>query len=250
MFRYIYKITNVLNGKIYIGQHSTENLEDNYMGSGKRLNLAKEKYGIENFKKEILAFVDGTAEELDAAEVFFIQHYREKVGVENCYNITNGGQSWNVSGLKWYNDGETEILSIECPNGFKKGRLSVSSEKTKRKIMESHKGYKHFLGHQHSDETKRKMSEAHKGKSTWNKGKTHSDETKRKMSEARRGKKLSDESKRKMSEAKIGKKHSNEHKRKIGEARKGMHCYNNGVILRYEYTCPEGFVPGRIKKIK
>ena len=63
MFHIIYKITNLVNNKIYIGAHSTECIDDSYMGSGHALNRAKRKYGIENFKKDIL-FVYATAEEM------------------------------------------------------------------------------------------------------------------------------------------------------------------------------------------
>ena len=43
-FHYVYEITNKLNGKIYVGKHSTTNLHDGYMGSGSILKDAIAKY--------------------------------------------------------------------------------------------------------------------------------------------------------------------------------------------------------------
>ena len=53
-FYIVYKITNQINGKFYIGVHATSDVNDGYMGSGKYLKRAQNKHGIENFTKEIL----------------------------------------------------------------------------------------------------------------------------------------------------------------------------------------------------
>lgn len=70
-YHYIYKITNLINGKIYIGQHTTSNLDDGYTGSGKILIRAIKKYGVENFRKEIQGFYEDI-DELNYMERLFV----------------------------------------------------------------------------------------------------------------------------------------------------------------------------------
>lgn len=92
----IYRITNKINSKTYIGQHKYRNLNDNYKGSGKRLWEAYRKYGFENFKKDILEFDIPKREHADLLEKTFIASEREKVGIKNCYNISDGGNGGNL----------------------------------------------------------------------------------------------------------------------------------------------------------
>lgn len=84
----IYRITNMLNGMIYIGQHTTTNPNDDYMGSGKYIIRAIKKYGIENFKKEIL-FECSSQEELNAKERELVNE--DFVNRDDTYNLVLGG---------------------------------------------------------------------------------------------------------------------------------------------------------------
>ena len=80
----IYKTTNNINGKYYIGAHKTEIINDNYFGSGIALKEAINKYGIENFSKEIL-FIFETKEEMFKKEREII--YEEVVNDKMSYNM-------------------------------------------------------------------------------------------------------------------------------------------------------------------
>ena len=87
------------------------------------------------------------------------------------------------------------------------------------------------------------------------KGKHFSEETRNKISEAKKGKRISEETKKKIGETHKGKKLSKETRNKMGEAHKGKNIwikgtrwYNNGKISIRAKECPDGFIPGRIKK--
>jgi len=108
----IYKITNLLNGMIYIGQHVTKNLNDGYMGSGSNLKEAYKEFDIKNFTKEIL-FVFDTKEEMVNKEKEIVN--KEFILRTDTYNIFLGGGGFSTNGL----------LTVKDKNGK---RFTVSTK--------------------------------------------------------------------------------------------------------------------------
>ena len=88
MFYIVYKTTNQVNGKFYIGTHKTVDLNDDYLGSGILLTRAIEKYGVDNFKKEIM-FVFDNPEDMFAKEAEIVNE--DFLSENNTYNLKKGG---------------------------------------------------------------------------------------------------------------------------------------------------------------
>jgi hypothetical protein len=98
MYYIIYKITNHINGKYYIGRHATKDVNDSYMGSGIGIKNAINKYGVENFTKEIIA----TADSADALWDLEKEIVNESVVKDHMsYNNAYGGKHY-LHGLKEY----------------------------------------------------------------------------------------------------------------------------------------------------
>ena len=171
----IYKVTNQIDGKFYIGSHKTKDLNDKYMGSGKYLKHAQEKYGIENFKKEIL-FVFDTPEEMYAKEAEIVN--ADFLAEENTYNLKIGGFGGfdyiNSSGLNNNVDKQNyEYIKIRRNAGLIGGVVTTQKDKENntglfseniRKVLREKVVDRFPNGtmyrKQHSEETKQKMSEA------------------------------------------------------------------------------------------
>lgn len=277
MYYFIYKTTNKINNKYYIGQHRTEDIDDGYLGSGTVFQKALKKYGKDNFHREILEFAD-SPESLNELEKRYIT--MEDIQSDNCYNQMSGGKNGFIfssetkkkisEAIKGENNGMYGITGENHPMYGKhrseetKEKISYAhkgkhnSEEAKIKMSEARKGEKHpMYGKHHSEYTKRKISDSLKGhhhneesKKKMSEAKKHmSEDTKRKISEANKGKTLSEDIKRKMSEAK--KLMTEDTKQKIGEAKKGTIWINNGIENRYidkNLPIPNGFRKGRIMK--
>ena len=133
-YNYFYRITNKINGHFYYGVHSTDNLDDGYMGSGTRLKGAYKKYGIENFEKEIVKFCESRKEayELESSVVT-----EALIKDNNCYNIILGGEQFNTEFLVAVRDknGKTLLVHKDDPRylsgelvGVTKGYFSAIDE--------------------------------------------------------------------------------------------------------------------------
>lgn len=95
LYNFVYKTTNLINNKYYIGVHSTDDLDDGYLGSGKLLKRALKKYSKENFKREILHFCESMdaalAKEKEIVDLEFVK-------CESNYNVAIGGSGGGLFG--------------------------------------------------------------------------------------------------------------------------------------------------------
>ena len=85
---FIYKTTCLITNRYYVGMHSTFNLDDGYMGSGRRLKYSIRKHGVENHKREILMFFDNRELLIEGEENFITDGM---VNDPNCMNLRKGG---------------------------------------------------------------------------------------------------------------------------------------------------------------
>ena len=153
-FHYIYKITNLVTGDIYVGQHTTSNLDDGYMGSGTIIRYAIKKYGADNFKKEIQGFYEDK-DELNYMERVIVN--KDFLARADVYNLTLGGK-YTGSGTRGKHLSAETRQKISC----KHLGMKYSRETNQKK---AHKGENHPLfGKHHTEETRGKMSEAAKNR--------------------------------------------------------------------------------------
>lgn len=156
----VYKITNKINQKTYIGVHKTNNLNDSYMGSGVAIKNAIQKYGQENFLKEILFITENKelafAKEKELTVDFFkADNYNMKLGGVGGFTKDNA-----IKGRKTVEQKltKTELAKLG-------GRASVEQKKgyhglTKEQLSENgRKGGLALKGKPKSEEFKQKLRE-------------------------------------------------------------------------------------------
>jgi len=163
---YIYKTTCLVTGRYYIGMHSTANLEDGYMGSGKRLRYSLRKHGVENHVKEILEFFD-TREMLVEAEKIAITP--KMIQDKMCMNLKKGGDGGFVNEAhrkKFIKSaslgGKRFAEKLKTDNNFR----IIHNEIILRNLVNAHKNnkikYNNFFGLTHTEKTKKIIGEKSK----------------------------------------------------------------------------------------
>jgi hypothetical protein len=100
MYHTLYKTTNSINGKIYIGVHTTENLNDKYIGSGIGISRAIDKYGHEAFSKEILMLCESQEEAYSIEKILVCGNFIKR---KDVYNTKVGGKG-NTKGYSYFYD--------------------------------------------------------------------------------------------------------------------------------------------------
>lgn len=110
-YGYIYKTTNLINGKIYIGRKNG-NFKPSYFGSGKHLKRAINKYGINNFRVKLIRYAKNKTT-LYRLEKEYIKKYRNRFGKNKIYNITDGGKDTHEGGIKYH---KIKCKCIVCKN--------------------------------------------------------------------------------------------------------------------------------------
>ena len=167
MYHYVYCIENLINGKVYVGKHSTENLDDGYMGGGKRIRYAIAKHGLENFRKFIIAELDSSEKAFDLEKLLVTEEF---VSGENTYNLTLGGRGSFVAANEFYKNNpeiRKQNSSIAGKRAwlnpdFRKKMSVLTSSRNKLAQANGTSKFKHFdqTGKHHSEESKRKIGKA------------------------------------------------------------------------------------------
>jgi len=160
-YHYIYKITCLKNNRYYIGMHSTDNLEDVYMGGGKRIKNSVKKHGKDAHKKEILEFFENR-DLLRQREVELVNE--ELLNDPLCMNLALGGESFSPLLINGEKHLEISILGgIAMKNKILEDNIyAIKHGKNSSKVMKKNHEerkirYDTFTGKNHSKETKEKI---------------------------------------------------------------------------------------------
>ena len=155
-YHYLYKTTNLINNKFYVGMHSTDNLEDGYLGSGKRLKRSVIKYGKENFKIEYLEFFEDRKTLVEREKNFINE---DLIKDPMCMNLAVGGEGGilNDEHMEKLHAGASRNLLKQWQDKDYRIKMKSSSSRTMRKYLSTRISFSTFSGKTHSIESKNKI---------------------------------------------------------------------------------------------
>ena len=172
-YHFIYKTTNLLSGRYYIGMHSTDDLNDGYLGSGTYLKRSITKHGKENHSIEILEFLN-SREELAAREREIVS--LQEIAKKECMNLKVGGEGgFTVEQAKKGRQTTDKVLEEKHGKDFrviigKQYYENLSEEQRQernalivRRLKEVGFDHANFKGKKHSEETLNRMREVKVG---------------------------------------------------------------------------------------
>ena len=162
MLGYIYETRNLLNNKVYIGQHKNYEHNIKYLGSGKIITLAIDKYGKENFSNNIICWCKDQ-EDMNKKEIYYISLYNKFL---DTYNLAMGGSFGDP--LRFASKEVREASYNKMVKTRKEKGIGVGKLNPMYKSGE--KGIHPLLGKHHKEKTKEKISKSLMGNIPWNKG--------------------------------------------------------------------------------
>jgi group I intron endonuclease len=163
MYHFIYKTTNLVNGKYYIGKHSTDQLDDGYYGSGTVIKRAVKKYGRENFKTEILEFAgDESCLSKREKEIVNLDFVKDK----QSYNVAEGGGGGCIVLGEGHPERQKTLDKIKLAHQKPETRKRHSdAAKKSLNLKKYNEVYGNpMLGRKHSAEAKMKIAERAKNR--------------------------------------------------------------------------------------
>lgn len=155
-YHYLYKTTNLINNKFYVGIHSTVNLEDGYIGSGTLLRRAIRRYGKNNFKFEIIQFFK-SREELLIKEKEIVNE--EILKNNQCMNLKPGGGGGfcNEEHRNKFIEASKKTQFKTNDKGTEKFKYLYQNDDTWKKWFISRCKPYDWTGKKHSEDTKKKI---------------------------------------------------------------------------------------------
>ena len=160
-YHYIYKTTNLKNGKFYVGMHSTDNLNDGYLGSGVRLRGSIRRNGVENFKIDYLEFFNNRTDLVNREKELVNENLLKNF---MCMNLALGGEGGYISpdGVKKGGEysGNLHAVKLKTNSQFREIHTKRFISMVKECFRNGKLTPPDWTGKQHKEESKKKIGES------------------------------------------------------------------------------------------